>query len=177
MFTEVSALKRKRFESLLRTIRSKCVVMLNQEPSPALEGLLALTGPEDTASCLRDSERKETRIMSQQDFQFTHSQLSKEMAPPDSQFFQRRVNLGDVLNHTDSDLASNAHRDPSRPNSSRKVFDEDGSLLKSLEERLSSPHESRKDEHSAVVLAEYQDSHSPEQHAKANNKNGQTPQF
>lgn len=33
LFSEVSALKRKRFESLLRTIRSKCVIMLSQAPS------------------------------------------------------------------------------------------------------------------------------------------------
>ena len=29
LFSEVSALKRKRFESLLRTIRSKCVILLS----------------------------------------------------------------------------------------------------------------------------------------------------
>ena len=31
LFSEVSALKRKRFESLLRTIRSKCVILQQQQ--------------------------------------------------------------------------------------------------------------------------------------------------
>ena len=49
LFSEVSALKRKRFESVLRTIRSKCVMLLQQFPD-----LLNLLG--QTATTLQDDQ-------------------------------------------------------------------------------------------------------------------------
>ena len=45
---------------------------------------------------------------------------------PNSQYFQRRVNFGQVLN-TDEDV-----------DEEKKRFDEDGSLLESLDQRMSS---------------------------------------
>ena len=71
LFSEVSALQRKRFESVLRTIRSKLVMVLQQYPN--LETLLLKSKSkrsinrsssieENESHMLQDSVRHETRI-------------------------------------------------------------------------------------------------------------------
>ena len=65
----------------------------------------------------------------------------------------------------------------------RKEFDEDGSLLKSLEQRLSSPRGQQKEiiENRSGQTTDFQQSQSPTSYLKASevyrNGEGQTPQF
>ena len=132
MFSEVSALKRKRFESVLRTIRSKCVTLIQsfnnnfavdngstEDLSARAAGGVPMTAAaynaigslqestvvqnettsgffEEGESAIDESARREDRLMPVTDFHQVRKDGMKdqEMAQPESQLFQRRVNLG-----------------------------------------------------------------------------------